>query len=95
MLYCPGYGCPLRDDCYRYTQPVPQRDRFAALPYDALTRSCSYFHSNEPSEAQIREAAYYIWLHAGRPEHCAQTHWEQAYRSLCLSTGRKLPDASG
>ena len=88
MLYCPGYACPLRADCYRHTQPAPGRDRFAALPYDAAAGTCASFVTNLPSEAQIRETAYYIWLRSGCPEGRAQAHWDAAYRSLCASTGR-------
>lgn len=88
MLYCPGYGCPLRDECYRHTQPSPGRDRFASLPYDPIAGTCEWFQSNQPSEALIRETAYYIWLRNGCPENRAQEHWDEAYRSLCLSMGR-------
>jgi hypothetical protein len=31
-------------------------------------------------EQAIREAAYFIWERAGRPEGCAQRHWQQAIR---------------
>ena len=88
MLYCPGYECPLRAECYRHTQPAPGRDSFASLPYDAATGTCAYFHSNMPDEALIRQTAYYIWLRNGRPENGAIEHWREAYLSLCLSTGR-------
>jgi hypothetical protein len=88
MLYCPGYACPLRSDCYRHTQPAPGRDRFASLPYNARTQTCDWFESNIPSEELIRETAYYIWLRRGRPDNCAQAHWDEAYWSLCRSTGR-------
>ncbi|GEM_PF-846190 len=88
MLYCPGHECPLRNECYRHTQPSPGRDAFAARPYDALRGTCDYFHSNIPSEALIHETAYYIWLRNGCPENRALEHWYEAYLSLCLSTGR-------
>ena len=88
MLYCPGYECPLRAECYRHTQPSPGRDSFAALPYDAATGTCDYFHSNLPEEPLIRQTAYYIWLRNGCPENRATEHWYEAYLSLCLSTGR-------
>ncbi len=91
MLYCPGYQCPLSAGCYRHTQPSPGRDRFASLPYDAATGTCEWFETNQPSEALIRETAYYIWLRNGCPEDCAQAHWDEAYHSLCLSTGRITP----
>ncbi|MDD5394513.1 MAG: DUF2934 domain-containing protein [Thiothrix sp.] len=88
MLYCPGEPCPLRNDCYRHTQPSPGRDRFASLPYDAVSGTCEWFQSNTPSESAIREAAYYIWLRKGCPENRAAEHWDEAYRGLCLSMGR-------
>ena len=91
MLYCYGDLCPLRADCYRHTQPSPGRDRFAALPYDAVSGTCDYFHSNEPTEALIRETAYYLWLREGCPDNRADEHWAEAYRNLCLSTGRVKP----
>ena len=92
MLYCPGAACPLRMDCYRHTQPAPGRDRFAALPLDEAAGRCDWFVPNQPDEAQIREAAYYIWLREGRPAGRADQHWEAAYRSLCASMGR-APEA--
>ncbi len=88
MLYCPGHGCPLRAECYRPTQPSPGRDSFAALPYDAATSTCDYFHTNLPDEALICQTAYYIWLRSCCPENRAIEHWYEAYLSLCLSTGR-------
>lgn len=88
MLYCPGDDCPLRRDCYRHTQPSPGRDSFASVPYDPASQSCEWFTSNIPSEALIRETAYYIWLRRGRPDNCAKDHWQEAYLSLCRSMGR-------
>lgn len=87
-LYCPGQGCPLRSDCYRHTQPSPGRDRFAALPYRAESGTCDSFITNIPSQESIRDAAYYIWLRCGRPAGHALDHWDEAYQSLCRSTGR-------
>jgi hypothetical protein len=88
MLYCHGHQCPLRAECYRHTQPSPGRDAFGSLPYDAATGSCAHFHTNLPSEALIRETAYYIWLRSGRPQGRDLEHWYEAYLSLCLSSGR-------
>lgn len=88
MLRCYGDGCPLRDDCYRYTQPSPGRDAFGRLPYDPQRGTCDYFVSNQPTDEQIRTAAYYIWLREGRPSGCAERHWQEAYQSWCRSTGR-------
>jgi hypothetical protein len=88
LLYCHGGQCPLRLECYRHTQPSPGRDAFASLPYDAAKRSCESFYTNAPGEALVRETAYYIWLRNGRPAGHDLEHWDEAYRSLCLSTGR-------
>lgn len=95
MVYCHGSGCPSKAECYRHTQPSPGRDALASLPYDFATASCDLCISNRPTEDWIRGAAYYIWLHAGRPEHRAEEHWNAAYRRACASTGRTLapPDA--
>ncbi|HEU4326840.1 MAG TPA: DUF2934 domain-containing protein [Roseiflexaceae bacterium] len=88
MLRCYGDGCPLRGDCYRFTQPSPGRDAFGSLPYDAAAGECDYFVSNLPSEEAVRAAAYYIWLREGRPGGREQPHWDEAYHSLCRSMGR-------
>ena len=90
MLYCHGGPCPIRTECYRHTQPSPGRDAFASLPYDPATGTCDRFESNLPDVALIRETAYHIWLRAGCPENRANEHWDAAYRSLCLSTGRAV-----
>jgi hypothetical protein len=95
LLYCPGQGCPLRADCYRHTQPSPGRDRFAALPYDPASQGCAYFHSNLPTDEQVRAAAYYLWLREGRPDGRADIHWREAYTALCRSTGRLGHDPEG
>jgi hypothetical protein len=90
MLYCHGNQCPLCAECYRHTQPSPGRDAFASLPYDNATATCAWFHSNMPSEALIRETAYYIWLRNGCSDGHATEHWREAYLSLCQSTGRTV-----
>ena len=90
MLYCPGTDCPLREDCCHHTQPAPPRAAFGALPYDAATGACAYFSSNVPGEAAVREAAYYLFLRAGRPGGQGDEHWDEAYRNLCAGTGRKV-----
>ena len=94
MLRCYGDNCPLREDCYRYTQPSPGRDAFATPPYNVTTGRCEHFYSNIPSEEMIRLTAYYIWLRTGCPENCALQHWNEAYLSLCQSSGR-LPSKFG
>jgi hypothetical protein len=88
MLRCYGDGCPLKEDCYRYTQPSPGRDAFGAPPYDPQSGACAYFVSNQPTDEQIRTSAYYIWLREGRPPGRAEEHWREASLSWCRSLGR-------
>jgi hypothetical protein len=89
MLRCYGDGCPLRADCYRATNPAPGRDAFGRLPYDPVSGACEYFVTNLPTEAQIRDSAYFIWLRAGRPSGREDDHWEEARRSWLASLGRE------
>ncbi|MEZ4606245.1 MAG: DUF2934 domain-containing protein [Deinococcales bacterium] len=88
MLRCYGDGCPLKTDCYRYTQPSPGRDAFVRSPFDPKSQSCEHFYSNEPSEALLRSSAYYLYVCEGKPEGQALRHWQEAYLSLCRSTGK-------
>ena len=82
MFYCFGqngdWSCPLKDECYRHTQPTPVRDRFGELPYDFQNQSCAYFVSNRPSEEFLRTSAYYLWLAAGQPEGESDRFWQRA-----------------
>lgn len=91
MLKCYGEGCPIREDCYRFTQPYVKRDAFGKAPYDPVVGGCEYFHSNVPTDDSIREAAYHLWLRSGKPENLALEHWNEASLALCLSTGRAKP----
>ena len=90
ILYCYGEPCPLRDDCYRHTQPSRGRDAFGSVPYDAVRGTCDHFYSNVPSEALVRETAYYLWQRSGCPVGRSTEHWDAAYLSLCQSSGRKV-----
>ena len=93
MLHCYGTGCPFKDDCYRATQPAPGREAFGALPYSAATNSCEHFVSNLPAQDLVRQTAYYLWVRSGRPDDCADEHWQAAYLSLCRSAGRIAKDS--
>ncbi|MBX7223836.1 MAG: DUF2934 domain-containing protein [Blastocatellia bacterium] len=93
MTKCNGEGCPIRDQCSRYTQPYVKRNRFEQCPFDFVQNRCEHFHSNEPREDVIRLTAYYIWLREGKPANQAREHWERAYRTLCLGTGKLKPDS--
>ena len=90
MLRCYGDGCPLRADCYRFTNPSPGRDAFGRLPYDEAAGRCDHFISNLPTESQIRDSAYFIWLREGRPAGRDREHWEEARRSWLASLGRPV-----
>jgi hypothetical protein len=80
--------CPIRENCYRYTQPTPGRDRLGALPFDFATQRCDLFISNTPDNEHVRTAAYYLWLRLGRPEGQAELIWQRAMREAETSTGR-------
>jgi len=48
-------------------------------------------------EQKIREAAYFIWEREGRPDGCAQAHWERALLETrrsgeCSNDDEGLPD---
>ncbi|NJN72339.1 MAG: DUF2934 domain-containing protein [Limnothrix sp. RL_2_0] len=58
------------------------------MPDDPAIATCEYFVSNLPSEALIRETAYYLWQRKGCPEGQTQANWDEAFLSLCQSTGR-------
>lgn len=88
MLKCYGDDCPIKADCYRYTQPYTKRNAFGRIPYDYGKENCDYFYSNLPTDESVRETAYYLWLQQGKPANKALEHWRQAYHHLCLTTGR-------
>jgi hypothetical protein len=92
MLKCYGGKCPIKEDCYRFTQPYIKRNAFAEAPYNHETNTCEYFYSNIPEEEMIRITAYYVWLRNGMPQNKDLEHWYEAYHSLCLSTGRIKPE---
>ena len=98
MLYCFGrlgeWSCPLKDDCYRHTQP-PGRDRFGDLPYDFQSQSCSYFVRNQPTEDFLRTSAYFLWVAAGRPEGQAERFWILAKRQANAAFGRSPVHPTG
>jgi hypothetical protein len=99
MLFCFGqlgeWSCPLKDDCFRHTQPTPGRDRFAELPYDFQSQRCSYFVSNRPTEDFLRTSAYFLWVAAGRPDGDADRFWHQAQRRAQAAFGTSPTDPTG
>ena len=83
ITLCPGQGCPVKENCFRFTAEVLGRqDFFGRLPYNFDTRSCEYFISNRPSEEQIRQRAFQIWQQAGCPDGKAVDCWVMAEREL-------------
>ncbi len=96
MTHCFGVDgprvCPLKDDCYRHTQPSPGRDRLGALPFDFARGTCALFVSNVPSDEFVRTSAYYLWLAAGRPEGRALAFWDRAQRQARAALGRAVDD---
>jgi hypothetical protein len=47
---------------------------------------------DEYAEQIIRETAYFIWEREGRPEGCAQDHWERATIETFRGSGRVSTD---
>jgi hypothetical protein len=86
LTMCPGDGCPLRTGCYRARAvPSARQDWLTRLPYDPATARCDLFYdlaSLAPTEATIRDRAYYVYLAAGRPQGQADAHWRQAEAEL-------------
>ncbi len=86
MMACPGGSCPLKADCLRYRRVVHgRRSIFGAAPYDATTGTCAHFapiDAARPTDDQIRERAYHLWLSSGRPDGHADANWSQARSEL-------------
>lgn len=45
---CDGEGCPIKQECYRYTAPKNAHWQafFAYVPYDHAYKGCEYFIDN-------------------------------------------------
>lgn len=86
ITQCPGVGCPLRERCYRFRAiPVARQDWFGRAPYDPATDRCDHFWDLAdlaPTEANVRDRAYALWMREGRPEGRAEAHWHQARAEL-------------
>jgi len=50
--------------------------------------------SSPVDDGQIREAAYYLWLDAGRPEGRALEHWQQASDALAATKAKPARKAA-
>ena len=56
-----------------------------SAPYNGYAQTCDFFYDVagwEPTESQIRERAYELWIAAGRPNGRAEDHWFQARAQL-------------
>lgn len=97
ITMCPGGRCPLRARCYRFRAvPAARQDGFVDAPYDPRTGRCDAFWdvtSLAPTEAQVRDRAYALWLAAGRPEGRAEEHWFAARAELERAAAARLLDA--
>ena len=82
VTMCPGVGCPLRARCYRARAlPEGRQDWLGRLPYDADTGTCGWFWdvvAFAPTEAAIRDRAYFLWIADGRPKGQADACWHRA-----------------
>lgn len=94
LTHCPGHGCPLRNDCLRARLRVYGRfDAFVVSPWDAATGNCAQhipLPAMTPSDAAVRERAYFGWLAEGRPSGCADAHWQAARAELIASAEADL-----
>lgn len=80
---CIGTDCPIKQNCYRFTNKIfGRQDFFAKVPYDFITHSCNHFMSNRPDENTIRLRAYEIWQKMGYPDGKSLEHWLQAEKEL-------------
>ena len=87
---CPGQGCPLNNRCYRFRAATHGRqDYFGRLPYDAASGRCDEFWDLArlaPTEPQIREKAYHLWIVGGRREATADADWHRAHEELTAAS---------
>ncbi len=97
ITMCPGGQCPQRRQCYRHRSlPVGRQDWFGTLPYDPQTGRCDAFWdiaSLVPTEAQIRDRAYALWLASGRVDGRDEEHWFAARAALERAAAEQLTDA--
>ena len=95
---CWGDGCPLKNQCHRFRARVNGRqDYFGRLPYDAATGRCEELRDIarlEPTEPQIRERAYHLWIAGGRRPGTADANWQRASAALAAETAAQLAPAA-
>jgi hypothetical protein len=86
ITLCSGEGCALRAGCLRHRLLAHGRQSWlASPPFDPATGRCAMWlplAAHQPTEAQIRQRAYAIWLEEGRPTGRALEHWRRARRGL-------------
>ena len=90
MTLCPGYACPIKERCYRFTrQAYGRQNYFGSVPYNFETQSCRHFMTiPQPSDRDIQVRAYHIWQGLGSPEGRDMEIWLQARQELEESFGR-------
>ena len=97
ITHCPGGECPRRDDCYRFRARLVGRfDAFVRPPYDLATGACEdYFPLArlEPTEAEIRTRAYYLWQRRGGGDGAGEADWSAARAELAAALAGRLRDA--
>ena len=95
---CAGQGCPLRNQCYRFRAlAYGRQDYFGRLPYDAASGRCDQLWDLArlaPTEAQIREKAYHLWIAGGRREGTADADWQRAHGELTAAMAGQLSPAA-
>jgi hypothetical protein len=97
LTMCPGDGCPLKNQCYRFRAVAHGRqDYFGRLPYDAASGTCAELWDIArlaPTEARIREKAYHLWIAGGRREGTADADWQRAHDELTSAPAEQLSPA--
>jgi hypothetical protein len=80
----------LQDDIAMGTSATVVRDLRDTV-VDFLLKTPHTFRS---AESQVREAAYFIWVNAGRPNETAMSDWIAASRELALADRSVVPEPS-
>lgn len=91
---CPGQGCPLKNQCYRFrAQTHGRQDYFGRLPYDAASGRCDELWDLArlaPTEPEIRTRAHHLWIAGGRREGAADADWQRACAALAAEVAAQL-----
>jgi hypothetical protein len=91
---CPGGGCPLRDDCYRFRALAYGRfDAFGTAPYDAATDRCAQhlpLARYASTDDAVRGRAHELWRRRGCPDGSPERDWEAARAELAVEFAARL-----